>query len=49
MDLGFRYNISSGYAQHGMHQQIEFPLGLKWGIMLGERKMETIEYRHLEF
>ncbi len=43
VDLGFRYNISPGYEQYGTHQQIEFPLGLKWGILLGERKMETIE------
>lgn len=43
LDLGFRYNISPGYEQFGMYQQIEFPLGVKWGIALGERKMETIE------
>jgi len=37
-DLGFRYNVCPGYKKYGAYQQYEFPLGLKWGIVLRNKK-----------
>lgn len=37
LDLGFRYNVCPGYREYGNYQQIEFPVGVKWGISLGDR------------
>lgn len=36
LDMGARYNFNPAYQEYGNNKQLEFPINLKWGLILGK-------------